>query len=67
MIGKKCSIDLYDERESNTPQYHIPNYDGKCGIIDEYPDDTTPVVTKGCENDEHEDSIRNYFIEESDT
>ena len=32
-------------------------------VIDELPDDTSPVVTEDCVNDEHKYSITNYFIE----
>ena len=32
-------------------------------VIDELPDDTSPVVTEDCVNDEHKCIITNYFIE----
>ena len=39
----------------------------ECEVINECPDDTSPVVMEDCVNDEHEDSIRNDFIEEDVT
>ena len=28
IFGKQDSIDLYNKVKGNTPQYHIPSYDG---------------------------------------
>ena len=36
-------------------------------VIDEFQEDTYPVVMEDCVNDEHEDSIRNYLIEVNGT
>ena len=57
-IGKKDSIDLYDEGGSNPPQYRIPSMMEVCEAIDECPYETSPVVMEDCVNDEHEDSTR---------
>ena len=38
-----------------------------CEVIDKLTDDRPPVVMEDCVNDEHEDSIRNYLVEENDT
>ena len=38
----------------------------ECELIDEFPDDTSPVVMEYCANEEHKDSIRNDLIEEID-
>ena len=36
-------------------------------VIDEWPDDTSLVVTEDCVNEEVDDSNKNYFIEEIET
>ena len=37
-----------------------------CEVIDKCPDDTYPVVTEICVNDEYEDSIRKDLVEKND-
>ena len=39
----------------------------KLEVIDEFPDETSPVLMEGCANDEHEDSKKHYLIYKNDT
>ena len=67
MMQENLNEDQIKKLKSTPPKITYQAMMQVCEVIDKLTDDRPPVVMEDCVNDEHEDSIRNYLVEENDT
>ena len=64
LLENKSPLTCTMKGKSTLPKIASPAIMEECEVIDEHPDDTSPVVMEDRVNGEHKDSTRKDFIRE---